>query len=52
MHHYRFTTKSMYLAALVANEVVWIQKCVRELGIVPSIKGSIDIYCDNNGVSS
>ncbi|XP_057545814.1 secreted RxLR effector protein 161-like [Amaranthus tricolor] len=44
------TIKAEYLAASeAAKEAVWIHKFISELGVVPSIKGPIDLYCDNNG---
>lgn len=30
------------------KEVVWLKMFIGELGIVPSIMNSIDLYCDNN----
>ena len=32
-----------------SKEAVWIRKFISEVGVVPSIKGPIDLYCDNNG---
>ena len=44
------TTEAEYLAAAeAAKEAVWIRKFVGELDVVPSIKGPIALYCDNNG---
>ncbi|OAO89438.1 hypothetical protein AXX17_ATUG00590 [Arabidopsis thaliana] len=44
------TTEAEYIAASkAAKEVVWIRKFITELGVVPSICGPVDIYCDNNG---
>jgi len=45
------TTEAEYIAASeAAKEAVWIRKFITELGVVPSISGPIDLYCDNNGV--
>ncbi|PKI33257.1 hypothetical protein CRG98_046351 [Punica granatum] len=39
-----------YIAASdVAKEAVWIRKFVIELGVVPSISSSVELYCDNTG---
>ena len=44
------TTEAEYLAAAeAAKEAVWIRKFVGELDVLPSIKGPIALYCDNNG---
>ena len=44
------TTEAEYIAASEATkEVVRIRKFTAELGVVPSICGPVDIYCDNNG---
>ncbi|KAG7572396.1 Integrase catalytic core [Arabidopsis suecica] len=44
------TTEAEYIAASeAAKEAVWIRKFITELGVVPSISGPIDLYCDNNG---
>ncbi|WP_248786429.1 Ty1/Copia family ribonuclease HI, partial [Escherichia coli] len=44
------TTESEYIAASdAAKEAVWIKKFITELGVVPSITDSIELYCDNNG---
>ena len=44
------TTEAEYLrASEAAKEAVWIRKFIDELGVVPSIKGPIDLYYDNNG---
>ncbi|GJV91947.1 retrotransposon protein, putative, ty1-copia subclass [Tanacetum coccineum] len=48
-----FATSSIdaeYIAAFDASkEVVWIQKFISVLGVVPTIKGPISMYCDNTG---
>ena len=39
-----------YIAACEApKEAVWLRQFVMELGIMPSISGPMDVYCDNNG---
>lgn len=44
------TTEAEYIAASeAAKEAIWIRKFITELGVVPSISGPIDLYCDNNG---
>jgi hypothetical protein len=44
------TTEAEYIAALeAAKEDVWIKKFMIELGVVPSVQGPMEIYCDNNG---
>ncbi|KAK8557131.1 hypothetical protein V6N13_035235 [Hibiscus sabdariffa] len=44
------TTEAEYIAASeAAKEAVWIKKFITELGVVPSIKDAVDLYCDNNG---
>ena len=44
------TIEAEYIAASeAAKEAVWIRKFITELGVVPSISGPIDLYCDNNG---
>ena len=44
------TTEAEYIAASdAAKEAVWIQKFVTELGVVPSIKSAVPLFCDNNG---
>ena len=44
------TTEAEYIAASeAAKEAVWIRKFVAELGIVPSSKDPIPLFCDNNG---
>ncbi|GJY51687.1 retrotransposon protein, putative, ty1-copia subclass [Tanacetum coccineum] len=48
-----FATSSIdaeYIAAFDASkEVVWIQKFISGLGVVPTIKEPISMYCDNTG---
>jgi hypothetical protein len=44
------TTEAEYIAAsATAKEGVWIKKFMIELGVVPSVQGPMEIYCDNNG---
>lgn len=44
------TTESEYIAASeAAQEAVWIRKFIVELGVVPSIKKPMEMYCDNAG---
>ncbi|XP_058733051.1 uncharacterized protein LOC131604637 [Vicia villosa] len=44
------TIEAEYIVASnAAKESVWIKKFISELGIIPSIVDSIDLYCDNNG---
>ena len=44
------TTEAEYIAASeAAKEAVWIRKFIEELGVVPSIKGPVALYCDNSG---
>ena len=44
------TTEAEYIAASkAAKEAVWIRNFIAELGVVPSISGPVDLYCDNNG---
>ncbi|GJY18051.1 hypothetical protein Tco_0389542 [Tanacetum coccineum] len=42
-------TQAEYMAASeAAMEAVWIRKFVGDLGVMPSIKKPIDMYCDNS----
>ncbi|VFQ84389.1 unnamed protein product [Cuscuta campestris] len=44
------TTEAEYMAAAeVAKEGVWLKNFITELGVVPSIKNPIQLFCDNNG---
>ena len=44
------TTEAEYIAASeAAKEGFWIKKFLSELGVVPSVQGPVDLYCDNNG---
>ena len=44
------TTEAEYIAASeTAKEGFWIKKFLSELGVVPSVQGPVDLYCDNNG---
>ncbi|GKA99653.1 retrotransposon protein, putative, ty1-copia subclass [Tanacetum coccineum] len=43
-------TDAEYIAAFDASkEVVWIQKFIYGLGVVPTIEEPINMYCDNTG---
>ncbi|GJX46691.1 putative reverse transcriptase domain-containing protein [Tanacetum coccineum] len=43
------TTQAEYTAALeAAMEAVWVRKFVGDLGVMPSIKKPINMYCDNS----
>ncbi|GKF10359.1 hypothetical protein Tco_0048285, partial [Tanacetum coccineum] len=42
-------TQAEYMAASeAAMEAVWIRKFVGDLGVMPSIKKPINMYCDNS----
>jgi hypothetical protein len=42
------TVESEYIAtAGVANEAVWVQKFVLELGVLPGMCDHVHIHCDN-----
>jgi hypothetical protein len=42
------TMESEYIAtADVANEAVWLQKFVLELGVLPRTRDPVHIHCDN-----
>ncbi|VFQ67784.1 unnamed protein product [Cuscuta campestris] len=44
------TTEGEYMAAAEATkEGVWLNNFITELGVVPSIKNPIPLFCDNNG---
>ncbi|VFQ80987.1 unnamed protein product [Cuscuta campestris] len=44
------TTEAEYMAAAEASkEGVWLKNFITELGVVPSIKNPIPLFCDNNG---
>ena len=44
------TTKAEYIAVSdAAKEAVWIRKFITVLGVVPSIKSAVPLFCDNNG---
>jgi hypothetical protein len=32
-----------------AKDGVWMKKLLTELGMVPSVLGTMEIYCNNNG---
>ena len=36
-------------AAEAAKEGVWMKDFITELGVVQSVLGPMEIYCDNNG---
>ena len=43
------TTKAEYIASVeVAKEGVWMKKFITDLGVVPSSKELISLYCNNN----
>jgi hypothetical protein len=43
-------TEAEYIAACdAAKEAVWMRKFLTELGVVPSIKESVPLLCDNTG---
>jgi hypothetical protein len=37
------------MASEAAKKGIWIKKFMIELGVVPSVQGPMEIYCDNNG---
>ncbi|GJS92255.1 V-type proton ATPase subunit A3 [Tanacetum coccineum] len=44
------STYAEYIAAFDASkEAVWIRKFISELGVVPAIEETINMYCDNTG---
>ncbi|KAI3708868.1 hypothetical protein L2E82_38397 [Cichorium intybus] len=44
------TTESEYVAASeAAQEAVWMRKFIEDLGVVPSIRDPIELFCDNLG---
>ena len=44
------TTEAEYIVASeAAKEGVWIKKFISELGVVPSVSSTLDLYCDNSG---
>nr|GEX20321.1 hypothetical protein [Tanacetum cinerariifolium] len=44
------SAKAEYIAAFDASkEVVWVRKFIYGLGVVPTIKKPISMYCDNTG---
>jgi hypothetical protein len=43
-------TETEYIAASeAAKECFWIKKFLSELGVVPSVQGPMNLYCENNG---
>ena len=46
------TTKTKYIAATeAAKEAIWIKNFIFELGVVSSVAGPINFYCDNDGAT-
>ena len=46
-----FTCESEYIAARKASkEAIWLKNLIEDLGVVPTIKESMEIFCDNEGV--
>lgn len=44
------TTEAEYVtASITAKEVVWMRKFISKLGVVPTIKLPVPLYCDNTG---
>ncbi|KAI3510570.1 hypothetical protein L1887_17672 [Cichorium endivia] len=44
------TTEAEYIAVNeAAKEAMWMKKFIRDLGVVPSIDGPVEIFCDNEG---
>ena len=44
------TTETEYIAVNeAAKEAIWMKKFIRDLGVVPSIDGPVEIFCDNEG---
>ncbi|KAM2112321.1 hypothetical protein ACFX1R_014852 [Malus domestica] len=44
------TTEAEYVAAAEAGkEAFWMMKFITELGVVPTIRSPVTLYCDNNG---
>ncbi|XP_052626916.1 secreted RxLR effector protein 161-like [Lactuca sativa] len=44
----QFTTESKYIASLeVAQEVAWMKKFIRDLGVVPSIQDPLEVFYEN-----
>ena len=42
-----FTCESEYIAASKASkEAIWLKNFIRDLGVVPSIKEPMEIFCD------
>ena len=42
--------KVEYIALSDATKkAIWIQKFIIELGVAPSIKSAVPLFCDNNG---
>ena len=43
-------TEAEYIAASeAAKEAIWMKKFITELGVVPSIKEAVSLFCDNTG---
>ena len=44
------TCESEYIAASeAAKEATWLKNFIDDLGVVPSIKDPLEIFCDNEG---
>ena len=44
------TSESEYIAASEAlKEEIWLKKFICDLGVVPSVKEPMEIFCDNEG---
>jgi hypothetical protein len=42
------TMESKYISTVdVANEAVWLQKFVLELGVLPGMRNPVHIHCDD-----
>ena len=40
------------MASEASKEVIWLKNFIRDLGVVPAIKESVEIFCDNKGAVS
>ena len=44
------TCESEYIAATEASkEAIWLRNFIGDLGVIPSIKDPMEIFCDNGG---